>query len=599
MDPSKKSFVIAVVDKEKCFPHRSGEPCVKYDPINRSGGEGFHIGPDGKAHIDENIVTEAHKICAKKCPFNAIQIINLPKEPGNPLHNYGQNQFRCYNIAIPEKGKVVGLLGPNGIGKTTILKILSTQIKPNLGNYKNAPEWEEILKVFKGNEIKEFLKELSSNKIKTIYKPQQVDLLPKAVGTEKTVNDVIKDERKVKKDIIEKLELTTILKRKLAELSGGELQRVAIAAAICKEADIYYFDEPSSFLDVYHRVQMAKVIRELADLHKKSVVVVEHDLATLDFLTDTIYIVYGSPGAYGVISNSYASRRGINIFLDGLIKEENVRFRETTLVFRDTGQIFKGSAKAIEYPEIEHSFGSGKNGFQLKVDSGFIYRGEVLGVVGRNALGKTTFAKILAGELKPKHGELHTTAKISYKPQYLKGDYEGTVEELLASNVKAYNSTEFKHEVLHPLEIEQLLMKKVSILSGGELQRVAISLCLGKEADFYLLDEPSAYLDVDQRMKLSKMLRKFVQNNKKACLVIDHDLMLVNYVSDRILMFAGEAGKSGYAKTPADLKSGLNSFLKDLDITLRMDPDTGRPRTNKPMSQKDQEQRSSGNYYER
>ena len=409
------------------------------------------------------------------------------------------------------------------------------------------------------------------------------------------VDELIKDERGIKKEIIGKLELGNILGRDIKDLSGGELQRVAIAAAVCKQGDIYYFDEPSSFLDVHHRIQMARVIRDLAEKDQKAVMVVEHDLMTLDILTDVVYLVYGSPGAYGVISYPYASRRGVNSYLDGTITEENMRIRDSKLSFKDVGQIFQGSAKAVEYPDLEHSFA----GFSMKADAGFIYYGEVLGVVGRNALGKTTFARMLAGELKPKKGDADLAMQISYKPQYLKADFEGTVYELLASSVKSINSSEYKIEILKPLGIEPLFDKTVSKLSGGELQRVAIALCFGKEADFYLLDEPSAYLDVDQRMDFAKMVRKFVAEKSKSCLVIDHDMMLVNYISDRILMFTGVPGEKGHALAPTKLKGGMDAFLKELDITLRRDPESGRPRANKEGSQKDQEQRRKGNWYER
>ncbi|VVB60121.1 Trehalose/maltose import ATP-binding protein MalK [uncultured archaeon] len=581
---------IAVIDREKCRPDKCDKPCIRFCPRVRTGDETV-FEKNGKVYIAEELCVGCG-ICTKKCPKNAITIINIEQELSDPIHQYGKNSFRLYGLPIPEKGKVVGLLGANGIGKTTALQILSGNLKPNLGNFDKGVEWDEIIAKFKGSILMTYLKDLRDKKIRAVYKPQQVDKIPASINGK--VSDLLKDERKVLADIAKKLEIESILLRNIADLSGGELQRVAIAAAICKDADFYYFDEPSSFLDVRHRVIVAKAIKELAA--EKAVLVVEHDLATLDILADIVHLVYGHAGVYGIISAPYHSLRGINTYLDGFIREENIRFRQEALDFRTAGQIFKGKYSVVSYPEFRKKFMD--SGFSLKVDAGSLMAGEIVGVFGANALGKTTFAKMLAGEVKPDNVDFAETVRIAYKPQYLKSDFSGTVGELLSGSVKKFLSQEFKMEILRPLELEGLLDNRVASLSGGELQRVAIAICLGQDVEFYLLDEPSAYLDVEQRVKFAKMMRKFVEANQKTCMIIDHDMLLLHYVSDRSIIFFGKAAIEGHANAPKALKEGMNEFLKDLNITFRRETESGRPRANKPDSQKDTKQKEKGVYYE-
>lgn len=580
---------IAVIDRKKCMPEKCSHECRNFCPRVRAGDEETVMVKGKFAEISEELCIGCG-ICAKKCPKKAITIINLAHELEEPVHQFGKNAFRLYNLPIPVRGKVTGLLGANGIGKTTALKILSGQIKPNLGKFDDEPGWDEIILRFRGTELQNYLIDLRDKKVRAVYKPQQVDMIPRMYKGK--VKDIIRDERGLLGEVSKKLEIEHVLGRKLAELSGGELQRVAILAAVLRDAEVYYFDEPSSFLDIRHRLIVASLIRELA-VSGKAVMVVEHDLATLDFLTDVIHIVYGHGSVYGVVSSVYSSRRGVNTYLSGYIKDSNVRFRSDALSFMAKGQIFKGKDKALDYPDIEVKFDK----FSLRVDSGHLYAGEIVGVFGANALGKTTFAKVLAGEVKPKKGKVDKKMMIAYKAQYLKGDYDGCVRELLAKKCGGFGTARFKQEIVKPFELDELLDNYVSELSGGELQRVAVAVCLAQDVDFYLIDEPSAYLDVEERVKLAKIVRRFIEVNKKTCMVIDHDMMLLNYVSDRAMIFLGESGVFGHAKPAVFLHDGMNVFLKSLGITFRREQETGRPRANKPDSQQDGKQKAKGEYY--
>lgn len=579
---------IAIINKELCKSNKCGLECINVCPINRAGNKCVFLGEDKKSKIDEELCIGCG-LCVKKCPHKAIMIVNTPEKlKEEPMHRFGQNEFMLFRLPFPIKGEVVGLLGPNGVGKTTALNILSGNLKPNLG--KNDIEIKELIKIFRGTELQNHLELMSKGQLVSVVKPQQIDILSKI---DSTVSDILNkyNERGNKDDIIKKLSLNEILERKLSQISGGELQRVAIAIASERKADIYYFDEPTSYLDVFQRLEAAKLIRELAK--DAAVLVVEHDLATLDFIADRIHIFYGVPGAYGIVSKPYSTKNGINAFLDGYIREDNVRIRTDSIDF-STSKISSTAEKQIylEWSDIEKKLGN----FSIKVSAGHVNKSEILGIFGSNALGKTTFAKILAGEIKADSGNITIPAKLSYKPQYISTDFNGTVLELLSSAAKNVFSDDYRAEIIRPLDLDRLMEKDIKNLSGGELQRVAIAFCLSKEAELYLLDEPSAFLDSEQRMETAKMIRKFCEKHSCSAMIIDHDLLFLSYLSDRAILFEGKPGINGYARQ-TELQEGFNEFLKKVNITFRKDPDNSRPRANKPDSQKDQEQKRLGTYF--
>jgi len=563
---------IAVIDYELCTPEKCDFLCQRMCPINRKGEVCIkqieQIEGTTKRHVPqiEEPLCIGCGICVNKCPFEAISVVNTPEQlKEEPIHRFGKNAFALFHLPIPARG-VVGLLGQNGLGKTTALKILSGHLKPTL-----SKNWDEIIKIYRGTELQDYLERLANKELKTVYKPQQVNTIPHY--SKGIVSDFLDN------DMIKKFELESCKERKLDELSGGELQRVAIAYTISKDADIYYFDEPSSYLDVKQRMNMAKILQELG--REKYVMVVEHDLATLDFLADRIHIFYGKPGVFGIVSKPYAVRNGINIFLNGYIQEDNVRIREP-ITFDAVSTERKSKNMLISFDNIHKKY---EKGFELNVEKGEIYEGEVLGVFGSNALGKTTFAKILADEAEA-DGNISAKIKISYKPQYLENKFDGTVSDILATV-----NGEKKNILIRQLSMERLMNKDVKNLSGGELQRLAIVLCLSKDCDLYLLDEPSAYLDVDQRLAVAKAIR-----NAGTVMIIDHDLLFLSYISDRAMLFLGEPGVNGRAEC-LPLRDGFNKFLKEIGITFRRDPETKRPRANKLDSVMDREQKASNKYF--
>jgi len=587
---------VAVLDEDKCESKRCGKVCYRFCPPVRSKIEAIRFENDQPIIVESLCV--GCGICVRKCPFKALSIVNLPDELEEECsHRFGPNTFKLFRLPIPSPSVVLGLLGQNGIGKTTALKILSGEVKLNLGKYSQPPDWSEIIQHFRGSTLQEYLQRLSEKKLRVVHKPQYVDKLPQAVSG-KVGNLLTKvDERGVFATVTEQLQLGNIMERTLDVLSGGELQRVAIAATVCREADVYLFDEPSSYLDVQQRLQAARVIRSLK-AEGKTVIVAEHDLAILDYLSDHICVFYGCSSVYGIVSHVHGVRTGINIYLEGFVPDENVRFRKEPIIFHvkppSTGWV--GGETLLKWDSMQKSF----NGFSLSIEAGEAGLGEVIGILGPNGIGKTTFVKLLAGIEKPDVGTspMQSEFAVGYKPQYISAQYQGTVEELLKSVAKEeFSSGWFKSEILQPLNLEQLLERDASQLSGGELQRVAIGACLSKKAPLYLLDEPSAYLDVEERLAMARTIRRVVETRSAAAFVVEHDVVAQDFIADRLMIFTGEPGVRGFANAPTSLRKGMNRFLKDMKITFRRDPATKRPRVNKEDSKLDRYQKKINEYY--
>ncbi len=586
---------LAVVDSDLCQSKKCGLECIKECPVNINGEDCIVLAENKLALISEALCIGCG-ICVKVCPFDAIDILNISEElKTDKIHQYGVNSFRLFRIPTVRRGQVVGLVGRNGIGKSTALKILAGQLVPNLGDYESEPSWDRFLQYLSGREMKEHFERVADGELRVSLKPQAVYRLPEAWKKETELLLRQMDERKKLDEVVATLNLGETLRKKVPDLSGGELQRVAVAAAALKEADLYLFDEPSSYNDVYQRLAVSRLIGEIA-ASGKSVLVVEHDIAFLDYVTNYVQIIYGEPGAYGIVSGLYASRTGINALLDGYLPQENIRFRDHAVSFgqKAAGETVESEEVVAKYTKLSKSYPS----FKLTVGAGEIKRGSILGVVGANALGKTTFIKMLAGEEKPARGTVHVDAKVAYKPQYLSSEFDGTVDEFFMSTLGTkYGDSVLQDSLAVPLRMEKLLARRIGELSGGELQKVAIIATMAQETDVYALDEPSAFLDVEDRFVVARAINRMVKARGKAAVIIDHDLQVVDIVSDRLLVFTGETGVSGEATPPLSKEEGMNEFLERLGLTYRRDVNTGRPRVNKPGSKLDREQKDKGAYY--
>ena len=626
----KKIFLI---DYELCSLNSCGQPCIKKCPISISNQRKkqhhkkdeipirYKKSTDNMIIIDEICIKCG--ICLNVCPRNAIYSIYLLDEPDDDLINHEypiitdkiktsiepnekNHGFRLYGLPTLISGKVTGLCGPNGIGKSTVLNILSGNLKMNFGNTKDKDlKWRELLKHVKESEMRQHFQEIVSEQRHIAYKQQVLKIFFEKYKKKK-IKDILRDQKHINDNfynrIIKYLDITAIADRHLGQCSGGELQRFAIASVLIQNADCYLIDEPCTFLDVKKRIKLAELLQDRArgfgSKKEYPILVVEHDLAILDYMSDVIHLFYGSPHEFGVMSRIQTTKNGINSYLNGFLKTENIQFRKKKIGFRRSvsDRSWENARIFVNYDKLAKTF----DGFQLIVGPGTIYEGEILGIVGENGTGKSTFAKIITGELKPdEDSEFKTINRyVSYKPQYITQDFEGSAKEFIMQNSQNYDFSENMKLLLYsPLGVDKYFETPVKDLSGGQLQRLYIASCLAKRAELYILDEPSAYLDVEERLHISSIIRAVTKRNSATTIVIEHDIAIIDALSDRLLLFTGYPGKYGKTIGPLSKREGMNEFLKILDITFRRDEETGRARINKKNSAIDKRQRSANEYF--
>lgn len=629
---SSKLTRIAIIDKEKCKPTKCNFECGLICPQNRQGKncvelvdiEDITISSSNKkiAKINESICIGCG-LCAKPpqnrgCPFGAVMIVNIPTEiSGDVIMRYNENGFRLYRMPILKVGKVLGFIGQNGIGKSTIVNILSNKLKPNFEKFGASMNDQEIITKFRGTEMHKYMTKLYNDELVISSKPQHVDSLVKHLK-QKKVDPIVRQyiQNRCKCDpmsewylnVINTLDLDKILDSKVQTLSGGELQRLVCATTLLTEANVYIFDEFTNYLDVRQRLNVAKLIREISN-ENRYIAIIEHDLAILDYISDYICILYGRPSAYGVVSRPLSTASGINDYFDGFIPSENMRFRSneydlgTLDVVESTG--IKYSDSRIEYQANIVEFPS----FKLNIEAGdFPIEGSMTIIMGKNGTGKSTFINHIAREMQ---------STISHKPQYLSVDHfqlpngtYPTVGEFLFRNIKeSYTNDLFKSDVVRPMMISTIEDRPLNELSGGEAQRFWITYCLGQKAHIYLIDEPSACLDIEQRVTTTKVFKKFFMHNKKVGFIVEHDMMMAvslgseqnsqavlveELVSDMNIV------RESVARKPTSFVVGVNDFLRSLNVTFHTSTHSRhkRPRINKANSVKDREQKAQNKYYD-
>lgn len=566
---------IAIIDPDKCKPNKCGKQCIKSCPINRQGKICIEIdktvSKKGMARIAESLCIGCG-MCVKVCPFSAIKIVNVPKGLAKDVvHRYGINSFKLHKLPDVKKGQITGILGQNGLGKSTILGILSSKLTMNLGKL-NTPSDQvakEVHRRFRGSNVQKII----SGDITCAIKPQNINQLRSNVWPDMDLSG---------------FDLEGLAGRSLDQLSGGELQRLAIATVCKQQADVYLFDEPTSFLDLKQRINIANQIKKHCCKDNTYTVVVDHDISILDYIADQLVILYGERGVFGITATIQPVGQGINNYFEGYLPKDNVRFRKQPFKFEQSQQLdevrAEHTAPVFSYPDMQWGIGT----FSLNITGASYTTHSITALLGQNGGGKTSFVNLIANMATDEE------TVVSVKEQYIGKQamkYKNeTVQKYLEGSVGAL-------ELIRKLDLEPLMGRKLYKLSGGELQKVMIVKCLSEQAEIYLLDEPSAFLDTETRITVAKLIKEWFNGKPVSVFVIDHDILMTCYLADQVILFEGEPGVSMKAGAPVDVKDGMNRYLEQLGITMRLDGSTSRRRINKHGSLKDTEQKSTGQHY--
>ena len=596
----EKNIRMAIINPDKCKPEKCGHQCLNSCPINRRGKLCITIDNSARAGKGLAVISEPMcigcNICTKACPFDAIKIVKVAGGLGKDIvHRYSKNTFVLHKFPDLRRGNVTGILGQNGLGKSTILSILAGHFHMNLGqfNIKYDELESEIRRRFRGTNTLSILQ----GQIAVAWKQQtleQYKSLPHTVESFLPFEDLRKE-----------FSLDKLKDRELKDISGGELQRCVIAhicvaglLGISEKPNLYLFDEPTNYLDLKQRIQMVDLIKKYCVRHDSFVVVVDHDLSILDYISDQLVCLYGERAVYGVCSLPMPVGNGINAYMDGYLPKENVRFRPDPYRFQrnhlDMSELVREEGQVVfQYPVMEWTIGT----FTLKVEASE-YRSYGINVLlGENGGGKTTFINLLSTMIQNQDDE-KSARTISLKEQYIgraaQDHLNTTVDDFIGSS---FYRADAQIEIIRPLGLDKVVKRKLKKLSGGELQKVMIARCLLRTADIYFLDEPSAFLDVETRMVVAKVIRKYFAEKSVLVFLVDHDILMINYLADKVLLFEGEPSVSMRVVGPLSVEEGMNRYLKNLGITLRQDPVNFRGRINKADSGKDREQKKKGQYY--
>lgn len=567
---------LAIIDADKCKPKKCKKECMKSCPVNSMGKFCIQTSEEVRADISESLCIGCGQ-CAKKCPFNAIKIVNLPQKLPKIVHRFAKNSFQLHSLPEINVNKTLSLIGRNGIGKSTILKILNGQIKPNLGiQDSSSNNLKNIHKMFRGTQLQNIFDQQNKGNHKTIEKHQNI-----------FSNDFSgKVQDHLKQIQLEKLELSHLATQDIDKLSGGELQRFLITYVISQDNfDLYMLDEASSFLDIQQRLKLADYLSQ--ECANKTTLIIEHDLALLDYVSDLVCIVYGQPGAYGSVSATYSPNKAINNYINGFLPTENMKFRNKKLALRSVTDedeqkqsytLFTLLPNIIKY----------ENSFQLSIVTETILKtANILLVLGQNGTGKTSF---ILDIMKKINGSL----SFSYKPQVFKDIPNILVIDYLNEKLGNIFYDEKIKKLAADINIKDIQNCFLNEISGGEYQKIRIFETLARSADVYILDEPSAFLDVEQRINLTTVIRRYIIQNKKSCIIIEHDILMGTGLADEVVYTYGEPGIQCFLSKIKPRIEGLNEFLKLVNVTIRNE--NGRFRINKKGSQKDQLQKNSNKY---
>lgn len=504
-----------------------------------------------------------------------LQVENLTKSFGDNL------LFENISFGIADNQRVA-LIAKNGTGKTTLLNILAGNEDYQGGTI----SFKRDLRIGYLDQNPDFPKELSvinaclrsdNEAVRTIAAYEHCMMSEKQEGLDEILSqmDLHKawDYETRIKQILGKLKITNF-EQMIGELSGGQLKRVALANVLIAEPDLLILDEPTNHLDL----EMVEWLEDFLKRSSMALLMVTHDRYFLDRVCTHIMEIdhqglfqYSGNYSYYLekrqerIENWNAeSDRTVNLYKKELewmrrqpqarahkaksrqesfyeIEERAKQRRNNDNVKLDVKASYLGS-KIFEAKYITKAYG------ELKILDNFYYnfaRYEKMGIVGKNGTGKSTFLKMLLGEVKPDSGSFDVGETVVfgyYSQDGLAFDEQMKVidvvqdiaEEVNLGNGKKMSASQFLQHFLFTPETQYNYVYK---LSGGERRRLHLCTVLMRNPNFLVLDEPTNDLDI---MTLN-VLEEYLQSFKGCVIVVSHDRYFMDKVVDHLLVFKGNA----------------------------------------------------------
>ena len=327
------------------------------------------------------------------------------------------------------------------------------------------------------------------------------------------------------------------MNRNIFELSGGEKQKIAIASVYALDPEIFVFDEPSSSLDIDSMKELSNTIGELKAVGK-TIIIAEHRLWYLKSVVDrAIYLENGK------ITKEYSMEE-----IQNLSEEERLRtgLRHTEL----HSDNFKSKSNSLHNTielEINDLLYRRKKQTIFRIDSLKFESKKIVGIVGNNGIGKSTFAKIVCGLEKQSSGMIYkNNRKLCSKERIRKSLlvmqeinnqlFTDTVydEICLTSDIDEENKINI---CMADMQIDRLKKKNPHTLSGGQKQRVVILSALLSNKNLLFFDEPTSGLDYASMKVVAENIKKF-KEKKQLILIISHDMEFLEEVCDRVIFFS-------------------------------------------------------------
>ena len=433
-----------------------------------------------------------------------------------------------------EEGEFIVLCGESGCGKSTLLRILNGLI-PELYSGELSAQGQVLDQSFLTKDFTNYVREIG-----VVFQNPKTQFFTSDVYSELAFameNYGVPRETMMQRitEITEKLSLTPFIDRSMFHLSGGQKQLIAFASASMLSHRLFLLDEPSSNLDEKTIIELKNYL-SLLKQQGMTIIVSEHRLYYLTDLADR-YIQM----EHGKIIGDYTRKEMLD-FSEDQLKKRGLRSLQPTTLNKRVDRKKQESSITLTFEQV--TFNYRHQSVPLHFSELVLENEAIIGIVGHNGAGKSTFSKLVSGLLKPKKGRI----LLNQRPVSTKDLIQASFVVMQDVNLQLFFETvekeimlnaqnkEVYQQVITMLQLNPLLDRHPQTLSGGEKQRVAIASALLSGKKIIIFDEPTSGLDLQHMEEVSQTIR-WLKQNKVLVLVITHDKEFLSQTCQRVLQF--------------------------------------------------------------